>query len=203
MIGIDQAYAVDQLADFAVSAGFSDLDERVLRTLKRNVLDSIACALGALDGELIPAIRAHAEQFSGRSTATFVGGGRGSVDQAAFFNAVLVRYPDLLDTYLTPGGLCHPADNFGAVFAVAEHVNARGADFLLALALAYEIQCRFSAQVPVMALGLNHALQLAISAAAGSAKLLGLDAAHTADAIAASAVDNVSLAAVHAEPVSV
>ena len=95
-----------------------------------------------------------------------------------------------------------PADNFGAVFAVAEHVDARGADFLLALAIAYEIQCRFSAEVPVMGPGLNHALQLAISAAAGSAKLLGLDVAHTADAIAASAVDNVSLAAVHAEPVS-
>jgi 2-methylcitrate dehydratase len=151
---------------------------------------------------LIPAIRAHAEQFSGRPTATFVGGGRASVDQAAFFNAVLVRYPDLLDTYLTPGGLCHPADNFGAVFAVAEHVDAAGADFLLALAVAYEVQCRFSAEVPVMARGLNHALQLAISSSAGSAKLLGLDASRTSDAIAASAVDNVSLAAVHAEPVS-
>jgi 2-methylcitrate dehydratase len=198
----DQICQVDQLADFVVTAKRTDLSGRVVAMLKRNVLDSIACAVGALDGELIPAIRAHAEEFSGRPTATFVGGGRGSVDQAAFFNAVLVRYPDLLDTYLTPGGLCHPADNFGAVFAVAEHVNARGADFLLALAIAYEIQCRFSAQVPVMALGLNHALQLAISAATGSAKLLGLDAARTADAIAASAVDNVSLAAVHAEPVS-
>jgi 2-methylcitrate dehydratase len=198
----DQTYAVDQLAEFVVRADQSDLSGQVLPTLKRNVLDSIACALGALDGELIPAIRAHAEQFSSRPTATFVGGGRASVDQAAFFNAVLVRYPDLLDTYLTPGGLCHPADNFGAVFAVAEHVDARGADFLLALAIAYEIQCRFSAQVPVMGRGLNHALQLAMSAAAGSAKLLGLDVAHTADAIAASAVDNVSLAAVHAEPVS-
>ena len=53
-----------------------------------------------------------------------------------------------------------------------------------------------------MGRGLNHALQLAISAAAGSAKLLGLGVAQTADAIAASAVDNVSLAAVHTEPVS-
>jgi 2-methylcitrate dehydratase len=85
---------------------------------------------------------------------------------------------------------------------VAEHVGASGADFLLGLAVAYEIQCRFSAQVPVMGRGLNHALQLAMSAAAGSAKLLGLDAAQTADAIAASTVDNVSLAAVHTEPVS-
>ena len=195
-------YTAEQLAGLVVRAGQADISERARATLKRNVLDSVACAVGALDGALIPAIRAHAEEFSGRPTATFIGGGRGSVDQAAFLNAVLVRYPDLLDTYLTPGGLCHPADNFGAVLAVAEHAAASGADFLLALAVAYEIQCRFSAQVPVMARGLNHALQLAISAAAGSAKLLGLDADRTADAIAASAVDNVSLAAVHTEPVS-
>ena len=195
-------HMVDDVADFVVDATLADIGAGALLTLKRNVLDSIACAVGALDGELIGPIRAHAEQFSGGSTATFIGGGRASVDQAAFFNAVLVRYPDLLDTFLTPGGLCHPADNFGAIFAVAEHVDASGADFLLALALAYEIQCRFSAQVPVMARGLNHALQLAMSAAAGSAKLLGLDSTRTAAAIAASTVDNVSLAAMHAEPVS-
>ena len=168
-------HIVDEVADFVVGATTADISARTMRTLKRNVLDSIACAVGALDGELIEPIRAHAEQFSGRPTATFIGGGRASVDQAAFFNAVLVRYPDLLDTFLTPGGLCHPADNFGAVFAVAEHVGASGSDFLLALAVAYEIQCRFTAQVPVMARGLNHALQLAMSAAAGSAKLLDFD----------------------------
>jgi len=195
-------YVVDELAGFVVGAEPSDLSGRPRALLKRNVLDSVACAIGSLDGELIATIREHTDQFSGAHTATLVGGGRASVDQAAFFNAVLVRYPDLLDTYLTVGGLCHPADNFGAVLAVAEHVNTSGADFLLALAVAYEIQCRFSAQVPVMARGLNHALQLAMSVAAGSAKLLGLDAERTANAIAAAAADNVSLAAVHAEPVS-
>jgi 2-methylcitrate dehydratase PrpD len=193
---------VADLGRFVVDAGAGDLPESSRAALKRNVLDSVACAIGALDGELIPTIRSHVEQFSGRPAATLVGGGRASVDQAAFFNAVLVRYPDLLDTYLTVGGLCHPADNFGAILAVAEQVDAGGADFLLALAVAYEIQCRFSAQVPVMARGLNHALQLAMSVAAGSAKLLGLDAERSADAIAASAADNVSVAAVHAEPVS-
>jgi 2-methylcitrate dehydratase len=195
-------YVVDELAEFVVHAGQGDLTAVPRALLKRNALDSIACALGSLDGELIATIREQVEQFSGRPTATLVGGGRASVDQAAFFNAVLVRYPDLLDTCLTVGGLCHPADNFGALLAVAEHVNADGADFLLALAVAYEIQCRFSAQVPVMARGLNHALQLSMSVAAGSAKLLGLDAERTADAIASSAADNVSVAAVHAEPVS-
>jgi 2-methylcitrate dehydratase len=195
-------YVVDDLAGFVVAAGQADLAGRSRAMLKRNVLDSIACAIGALDGELIAAIREHTEQFSGRPTTTLIGGGRASVDQAAVFNAVLVRYPDLLDTYLTVGGLCHPADNFGAILAVAEHIDASGADFLLALAVAYEVQCRFSAQVPLMAKGLNHALQLAMSVAAGAATLLGLDAARTADAIATSAADNVSLATVHAEPVS-
>jgi 2-methylcitrate dehydratase len=195
-------FMVDDLAGFVAGAQQADLAGESRTMLKRNVLDSIACAVGSLDGELIPAIRAQTEEFSGRPTATLVGGGRASVDQAAFFNAVLVRYPDLLDTYLTVGGLCHPADNFGAVLAVAEHLNASGADFLLALAVAYEVQCRFSAEVPVMARGLNHALQLAMAVAAGSAKLLGFDAGQIADAIAASAADNVSLAAVHAEPVS-
>jgi 2-methylcitrate dehydratase len=195
-------YVVDDLAGFVVSARRDDLVGRPRELLKRNVLDSAACAVGSLDGELIPTIREQAEEFSGRPTATLVGGGRASIDQAAFFNTVLVRYPDLLDTFLTVGGLCHPADNFGALLAVAEHVDASGADFLLALAVAYEIQCRFSAQVPVMARGLNHALQLAMSVASGSAILLGLNAEQTANAIAASAADNVSLAAVHAEPVS-
>ena len=195
-------YVVDDLGYFVVDAGQADLTGQPRALLKRNVLDSIACAVGSLDGELIAPIREQTEQFSGRPTATLVGGGRASVDQAAFFNAVLVRYPDLLDTYLTVGGLCHPADNFGAVLAVAEHVNASGADFLLALAVTYEIGCRFSAQVPVMARGLNHALQLAMSVAGGSAKLLGLDADQTANAIATSTADNVSLAAVHSEPVS-
>ena len=195
-------YVVDDLAGFVLGAEPADLNGQPRALLKRNVLDSVACAVGSLDGELIATIREHTDQFGGAPTATLVGGGRASVDQAAFFNAVLVRYPDLLDTYLTVGGLCHPADNFGAVLAVAEHVNAGGADFLLALAVAYEVQCRFSAQVPVMARGLNHALQLAMSVAAGSAKLLGLDAERTANAITAAAADNVSLAAVHAEPVS-
>lgn len=199
---VGSSYVVDDLAEFVVGAKPTDLSAGPRELLKRNVLDSLACAVGALGGELIPTIREHTEQFSGTPSATLVGGGRASVDQAAFFNTVLVRYPDLLDTYLTVGGLCHPADNFGAVLAMAEHVGAGGADFLLALAVAYEIQCRFSAQVPVMARGLNHALQLAMSVAAGSARLLGLDAAGTANAIAAATADNVSLAAVHTEPVS-
>lgn len=101
-------YVVDDLAEFVVGARPSDLSPRSRALLKRNVLDSVACAIGALGGELIGTIREHTEQFSGTTSATLVGGGRASVDQAAFFNTVLVRYPDLLDTYLTVGAFAIP-----------------------------------------------------------------------------------------------
>jgi 2-methylcitrate dehydratase len=76
-----------------------------------------------------------------------IGGGKTSADQAALFNSGLVRYVDLLDSYMAPGGLCHPSDNFGTVLAAAEQAGASGEEFMLALAVAYEIQCRFSAAV--------------------------------------------------------
>ena len=193
-------YVVDDLAGFVVGARQDDLAGRPRALLKRNVLDSIACAVGSLDGEPTPTIREQTQQFTGRPTATLVAvAGRRWIRRHL---SIWCRpLPDLLDTFLTVGGLCHPADNFGALLAVAEHVNASG-----------RISCWPSRrlrdpmpvqrQLPAVARGLYHALQLAMSVAGGSAKLFGLDAEQTATAIAASAADNVSLAAVHAEPVS-
>ncbi len=196
------SYTVDALADYVVAAEPAHLPDDSLMLLRRNVLDSVGCAIAALDGETVRLVRDQVESVGGLPQASLIGGGRSSVDQAALFNSVAVRYVDLLDTYLTAGGLCHPADNFGAMLAVSESAGASGAEFLLGLAVAYEVQSRFSASVPVMAHGLNHALQLAISVAAGAAKLLHLTAEQTANAIAIAAADNVSLAAIHSEPVS-
>jgi len=195
-------YMLDKLAEFVVAADWADLPPDAAMLLRRNVLDSIGDAIAALDGETVRLVREQIDSVGGQPQASLIGGGRSTTDQAALFNSVAVRYVDLLDTYLTPGGLCHPADNFGAILAVAESVGSSGVEFLLALAVAYEVQCRFSASVPVMARGLNHALQLAISVAAGAAKLLHLTADQTANAIAIAAADNVSLAAIHSEPVS-
>jgi 2-methylcitrate dehydratase len=52
---------VDDLGGFVVGAGQGDLIGRPRALLKRNVLDSIACAVGSLDGELIATIREQAE----------------------------------------------------------------------------------------------------------------------------------------------
>src|SRR6202521_786729 len=186
--------AVERIAAFAAAARPEHLTNEILRLFKRNILDSIGCAIAALPGQPFQALREQFEEYRAPGRCTLIGGGKTSADQAALFNSSLVRYVDLLDSYMAPGGLCHPSDNFGTVLAAAEQAGASGEEFMLALAVAYEIQCRFSAAVPVMAKGFNHATQLAISAAASAGKLLGLSAVEIANAIAITTVDNVSLA---------
>jgi 2-methylcitrate dehydratase len=194
--------AVERIAAFAAAARPEHLTNDTRRLFKRNILDSLGCAIAALQGQPFQALREQFEEYRAPGRCTLIGGGKTSADQAAFFNSGLVRYVDLLDSHMAPGSLCHPSDNFGTVLAAAEQAGASGEEFMLALAVAYEIQCRFSAAVPVMTKGFNDATQLAISAAASAGKLFGLSAGEIANAIAIATVDNVSLACVHAEPVS-
>jgi 2-methylcitrate dehydratase len=199
---IDVRSAIDRIAAFAASARPQHLRSDIRQLFKRNILDSLGCAIAGLQGKPFHALREQFEEYRAPGRCTLIGGGKTSADQAALFNSSLVRYVDLLDSYMAIGGLCHPSDNFGTVLAAAEQAGASGEEFMLALAVAYEIQCRFTAAVPVMAKGFNHATQLAISAAAGAGKLFGLSSSEIANAIAIATVDNVSLACVHAEPVS-
>jgi len=194
--------AVERIAAFAATARPEHLTPDIRRVFKRNILDSLGCAIAALPGPPFRTLREQIEEYRAPGRCTLISGGKTSPDQAALFNSGLVRYVDLLDSYMSPGGLCHPSDNFGTVLAAAESAGASGEEFMLALAVAYEIQCRFTAAVSVMAKGFNHATQLAMSAAASTGKLLGLSAAEIANAISIATVDNVSLACMHAEPVS-
>jgi 2-methylcitrate dehydratase len=193
---------IERIAAFAATARPEHLTSDTRRLYKRNILDSLGCAIAALQGPPFQALREQFGEYRAPGRCTLIGGGKTSPDQAALFNSGLVRYVDLLDSYMASGGLCHPSDNFGTVLAAAEQAGASGEEFMVALAVAYEIQCRFSAVVPVMAKGFNHATQLAISAAASAGKLLGLSAGEIANAIAIATVDNISLACMHAEPVS-
>src|SRR5450755_75351 len=193
---------VDAIAAFANRASASGLKPDIRKLFKRNILDSLGCAIAALPGAPFAALREQFAEYRSGGSCTLIGGGKTAPDQAALFNSGLVRYVDLLDSYMSPGGLCHPSDNFGAILAAAEHARASGEDFMLALAVAFEIQCRFTAKVPVMAKGFNHAIQLAISTAAGTGKLFGLSEEQIAHAISIATIDNVSLACVHVEPVS-
>src|SRR5436189_6128955 len=162
----------ERLAQFAVAASYDDLSEAAREQLKIRVLDALACAIGAVDGEPVRLVRAQVEEFNGSGPCSLIGGGHAAPDRAAFYNSALVRYLDFNDSYLTKGETCHPSDNLGAVLAASECANVSGRDFLTALAFAYQIQCRLSEAAPVRDRGFDHVTLGAYSVAGSVAKAL-------------------------------
>ncbi len=175
---------VEQLAAFVARASYDDLSDDARTQLKVRVLDSVGCAIGALDGEPIAMLRVHIEEFGGNPRCTLIGDGRTAPDRAAFFNSALVRYLDFNDSYLAPGETSHPSDTIGAVLAASEYAGLSGRDFLTAVAVAYQIQCRLSDVAPVRAKGFDHTTLGSYAVAAAVAKALELDAVGIANAVA-------------------
>src|ERR1700693_5013323 len=177
---------VEQLAAFVVRATYEDLSEVARRELKIRVLDTLGCAIGALAGPPIKMLRAQLADFGGNPLVTLIGGGKTAPDRAAFYNSALIRYLDYNDSYIAKKETCHPSDNIGAVLAASEYAHQNGREFLTALALAYQVQCRLSDVAPVRAKGFDHTTQGAYSVAAGVARALGLDQSGVANAVAMS-----------------
>src|SRR5262245_62474964 len=176
----------ERLASFAAHASYASLSEAARQALKAHVLDALGCAIGALDAGPVKMVRAHVDEFGGARLATCIGGGRTAPARAAFFNGALVRYLDYNDAYLAPGETCHPSDNLAPVLAAAEYADRDGAELLVALGVAYQVQCRLSDAAPVRRRGFDHTTQGAYSVAAGVARALSLSAHETAHALAIS-----------------
>lgn len=172
----------EELAAFVTQRSFDDLSDRERTQLKIRILDSLGCAIGAMNGEPIRMLREQIPESD--DVCTLIGGGRASADRAAFYNGALVRYLDFNDSYLAKGETCHPSDNLASVLAATEYSDSTGRDLLVALAVAYQVQCRLSDIAPVRAAGFDHTTQGAYAVAAGVAKALGLNPAQTANAIA-------------------
>ena len=171
----------EQLAEFVTEKSFDDLAEEDRTQLKIRILDSLGCAIGAMDGEPIRKIRDQVSESDG--ACSLIGGGRVAPDRAAFYNGALVRYLDFNDSYLAKGETCHPSDNLAPVLAAIEYSDGTGRDLLTALAVAYQVQCRLSDVAPVRAAGFDHTTQGSYAVAAGVAKALGLSSGQTANAI--------------------
>jgi 2-methylcitrate dehydratase len=172
-----------RLAEYAVGLEFSHLPTPVVHEVKRRVIDSLACALGAWDAEPCVIARRVAARFPAKDGATLWGTGhRAPPDWAAFANGCLVRFLDFNDTYLSKEP-AHPSDNIPAAMAVAEASAASGRDLITAIALAYEIQCRLCDTASLRARGWDHVTYVAFSSALAAARLLRLDARRTEQAV--------------------
>ena len=75
-----------ELASFVVRVSYDDMSPAARREMKIRILDSLGCAIGAVEGEPIRHIRSQIEDFGGGEHSTLIGGGRTSPDRAALYN---------------------------------------------------------------------------------------------------------------------
>jgi 2-methylcitrate dehydratase len=173
----------DQLAEYACALRFEDLSPETVHEVKRRVIDSIGCALGAWREEPCRIARKVACDFSAKQGATMIGTHHQvPPDWAAFATGCCIRYFDYNDTYLSKEP-AHPSDNIAAALAMAESAGANGRALITAIALAYEVQCRFCDAASLRARGWDHVTYGAFSTALASAKLMKLDENRTRHAV--------------------
>ena len=172
-----------QLASYACSLRFEYLSKEVVYEVKRRVIDSLGVALGAWGEEPCAIARKVASDFSAAQGATIIGTNHKSPpDWTAFANGCCIRYFDYNDTYLSKEP-AHPSDNISAALAVAESTGASGPELITAIALAYEVQCRFCDAASIRARGWDHVTYGAFSTALACARLMRLDAEKTRHAV--------------------
>ncbi len=172
-----------QLADYACALQFEELSPEVVHEVKRRVIDSLGCALGAWNEEPCAIARRVASQFSAKRGSTIIGTNhKAPPDWSAFADGCAIRYFDYNDTYLSKEP-AHPSDNISAALAIAESVGANGRELITAIALAYEVQCRFCDAASIRARGWDHVTYGAFSTALAGARLMNLDPEKTRHAV--------------------
>jgi 2-methylcitrate dehydratase len=166
----------ERLSAYAAALTFEDLTPEAVHEVKRRLIDSLGCAMGAFPNEPAAIARKMAATCTSSFPATVIGTAhRSSPELAAFSNGVHFRYLDYNDTYLSKEP-AHPSDNLAAVLAVAEPARAHGRDIITAAVLAYEIQCRLCDAASIRARGWDHVTYGSFSTSLAAGKLLGLSA---------------------------
>jgi 2-methylcitrate dehydratase len=172
-----------QIARFALQCSYEDVGKENIDQLKRHLLDAVGSLIHATSK---PSIKKLVKQL-----AEMGEGGKCKVplleslpyDRAAQLFTALIRYPDFMDNFLGKEATCHPSDNIGALLAIAQYKNATGKEFLTAMAVGYQVECRLIEELPLMKKGIDHTVLLAYSIVAAVSRLLGLTVDQSAHAL--------------------
>ena len=178
----------DEVAGFVVGTTARDIPKDVAHLGKRSVLDGIGLALAGAASECGHIAKRYLEGLgiaSDRGSTVIGTGLRLPARFAAFANGLAIHADDYDDTQLAVakdrvyGLLTHPtAPALPPVLALAERERRSGADLMLAYQVAVEVECKVAEAI--MPRHYQHGFHStatcgSIGAAAGAAKLLGLD----------------------------
>ena len=173
-----------QMARFALKSRLEDIPSNIISQLKMHLLDSVGSLIHARDQAPIGKLLNQIQQIGEGGPCKVPFGKSLAADRAAQLYTALIRYPDFMDNFLGKEATCHPSDNIGPLLAACQLAPTSGKDFLLCMAIGYQMECRLVEELPVMMKGFDHTLLLAYSVTAALSKMLGLTEEQTAHALA-------------------
>jgi 2-methylcitrate dehydratase PrpD len=186
----------EKLAAYVAGAVPEALPEAVCKEATRTFLNWVGCAVGGARHETVDIALAALAPFSGPAQASVLGRGeRLDPLHAALINGISSHVFDFDDTHLRT--VIHPGGPVAsALLAFAEHRKVRGPDFVNALVLGIEVECRIGNAVFPAHYDIGwHITGTAgvFGAAAAIGKLLNLDAERMAWALGLAASQPVGL----------
>jgi 2-methylcitrate dehydratase len=182
----------EQWAQYALSLKWEEIPKEVVHQAKKLYLDTLACAVGGYDSEVVKVLHRVAEgDLRGSQEATLIGSGTRTTSlNALLINGAMVRYLDAND--VSVGG-AHDSEVIPAVLAVGERESASGKEILLSSIIGYELAARFmlavqgggsvGAYFKMEKKGWNGDLRAGFVMPAVFGRLLGLNSEQIANAI--------------------
>lgn len=186
----------EKFVSFASDLNYADLTAEAIHAVKRSVVDSIGCALGAFHARPVQAVRNLVSQVTAARPATVIGTTiRSSPELAAFASGSMIRYSDFSDDYFGGSGDYgpHPSDNIGGILAATEAVGADARDLILGIAIAYEACGKIVDHTALRGGGWDYSVLHAIATSLGAGKVLGLSREQLGNALALAIVPNICL----------
>ena len=174
-------------AHFLSGIRYEDLSPAAVREARRAVLDWVGCALAGSAHPTVDVLLATLEELGSVPTATVIGhrDRKLSMLDAAVANGQMGHVLDFDDTHLG-GVILHTSTaTLPALFALGERRRSSGREVIVALAAAFEAGIRTGQAATSHHLGGWHLTGTlgTIAAAAGAARLLGLNATQTTYAL--------------------
>ena len=190
----------ERLARYAAELRFEDIDAATIERVKTHVIDAIGCGIGALDERPVRICRDVALAVGG--AATVIGTSRRTTpDLATFANCAAVRYFDFNDTYVGRFAV-HPSDHIPACFAVAEAERASAQELIVAIVIAYEVNCRLVDALDIAKRGWDPPVISLPAVALAAGRLMKLDPDRLTQAVNIAVNDHIPMAQTRVQTLS-
>ncbi|HEY8934191.1 MAG TPA: MmgE/PrpD family protein [Cyclobacteriaceae bacterium] len=180
---MEKEYQNIQIARFANRVQYEHIGHSNVEQLKKHLLDSLGSLAYSVTNESVHKLMLQIRNLGEGGECQVPVLGKIAFDRAAQLFTALIRYPDFMDNFLGKEATCHPSDNIGSLLAASQLTSTSGKDFITAMALSYQLQCRLALEIPVMKEGIDHTLLLSYSIVAGVSRILQLSEKQLAHAL--------------------